>query len=518
MTRANASDEPGLDRSPDATARESTRGVAVIMLAKAWFVVTGFAQPLLLTRFLGTEGFGLYGVVLNSVSILNNVVVAGSIQAMSHAVTEGGASALRRGILIHIALGALLGGGFALAAGLLGRDVLHDPSLPPLLRVGSIVVANYTVYAALVGALNGRRRFVAQAGLDMTFAALRTGLILVAAWAFGVRGALSGFALASGIILVTALALTSGDLRGRAEASAPREDFAAFSRKYLRFFAPVLVYQLALNLVLQVDLLVLKGTLARVTDATPEAINRLAGVYKAAQTFAFLPYQLMIAVTFVAFPVVSRATLDGDRETTRSFVHGAVRFSAMALGAALSVLAGLPLGVLRLAYKPEFHVGAGALRVLALGQGAFTLSVIGTTIILAAGRTGAATGLMAFTLAAVVAGDVAGILLSSGGVSALVGTAAGTATACALGLAAVGVYVHRNFGGFIALKTALRVALCTVVAAFAAGSLPLSGKVGTLIAAAVTVAIYAALLIVTGELGSEEAAMARRIVARRRGK
>ena len=40
----------------------------------------------------------------------------------------------------------------------------------------------------------------------------------------------------------------------------------------------------------------------------------------------------------------------------------------------------------------------------------------------------------------------------------------------------------------------------------------------TLIGAVVTVAIYAALLIVTGELGSEEAAMARRIVARRRGK
>nr|MBK7070510.1 oligosaccharide flippase family protein [Deltaproteobacteria bacterium] len=124
-------------------------------VAKAWFLLTGFAQPLVLTRLLLGEGYGLYGVVLNVISILNNVVVAGSIQAMSHAVTDGGVTALRKGLLIHAALGLTLAGALLAGADLLGAGVLHDPRLPPLLRIGAIIVADYSVYAALVGALNG---------------------------------------------------------------------------------------------------------------------------------------------------------------------------------------------------------------------------------------------------------------------------------------------------------------------------------------------------------------------------
>nr|MBK7070509.1 hypothetical protein [Deltaproteobacteria bacterium] len=76
-------------------------------------------------------------------------------------------------------------------------------------------------------------------------------------------------------------------------------------------------------------------------------------------------------------------------------MRGALRFSAMGLGAMLAVLGGMPGGVLRLAYRPPFDQGAMVLRWLSLAQGAFALSVIGTTIVLAAYyRTAAATALM----------------------------------------------------------------------------------------------------------------------------
>lgn len=96
----------------------------------------------------------------------------------------------------------------------------------------------------------------------------------------------------------------------------------------------------------------------------------------------------------------------------------------MALGAMVSVLVGLPRGVLSLAFKPEYAVGETAWRALALGQGAFSLSVIGTTIVLAAGRTRAATAIMVLTLVGVVVGDVVGVQTSHGGISSLNGLAA----------------------------------------------------------------------------------------------
>ncbi|MDP3219417.1 MAG: oligosaccharide flippase family protein [Deltaproteobacteria bacterium] len=511
--RETEPDETEASAKAEATARESTRGVAVIAAAKAWFMVTGFAQPIVLTRLLLGEGYGLYGVVLNVISILNNVVVAGSIQAMSHAVTDGGVTALRKGLLIHAALGLSLAGTLFAGADLLGAGVLHDTRLPPLLRIGAVVVADYSVYAALVGALNGRRRFRAQAGLDITFATLRTGLILgLAATPLRVTGAITGFAIASVLILLAALALHRDDLRAPAAGGVST---GVFARSYARFFAPVLVYQLALNLVLQADLLVMKALLSRREGVDEAAINTLAGVYKAVQNFAFLPYQLLLAVTFVVFPVVSKSTLEGDREATAGFVRGALRFSALALGAMLAVLGAMPGGVLRLAYRPPFDLGAPVLRWLSLAQGAFALSVIGTTIVLAAGRTGAATTLMAAMLAAVFAGNLVGLALSPADLSALTHTALGTLFGCLVGLVLVGTYVRRTFGAFLSITTAARVVACGVGAAAVGAWVPWPGKVGTLVGAAVVAVLYIALLVVTREVTPAEFARIRRVLRRR---
>ncbi len=498
-------------------AREGARGAAFITLAKLWFMATGFLQPLVLTRLLGTEGYGLYALALSAISIVNNVVVTGSIQSMSRAVIQGGSRSLRRGLLLHAALGATLGGSLALGADLLGSDVLHDSRLPGLLRIGAIVVADYSVYAALVGAFNGRHRFATQAGLDITFSTMRTGLLIAfASTSMRVTGAMTGFAIASMVIVAVALFAARRDLieREGEERSGP-SSFRSFVTTYGGFFAPVLLYQLALNLVLQVDGLLYKALTSR-GGMTETEVNSMVGIYKAAQTFAFLPYQLLLSVTFVVFPVVSRATLEGDKDTTKGFVDGAVRFSAMALGAMLAVLAGLPRGVLSLAFKPEYAAGERALRFLSLGQGAFSLSVIGTTIVLAAGRTRAATAIMLVTLVGVVVGDVAGVRLSSGGSATLDGLAMGTAGGWVLGVILVGWYVRAEFGAFLRFATAGRVALCTAVAAVVAGKLPLHGKVGTLIAAAVTAGLYVVMLAVTGELGRAELERVKRITRRGR--
>lgn len=519
--------EPSDPTKRDDAAKGSTRGVAVITLAKVFFMLTGFAQPLLLTRILGASGYGVYGSVLNAVSILNNVVVAGSIQAMSRSVTEHGPGALRKGLALHAALGVFVGGSLALGSDVLGRGLLGDPELPSLLRIAAIVAGNYSVYAALVGALNGRRRFVAQAGLDMTFATLRTGLVIgLGATAWRVTGSIAGFALASAVITLVALVLV---LRGggeRDESNAHESKSAthepagawAFAKSYLGFFAPVLLYQLALNLVLQADLLVLKALLVRREGLSLERVNELVGVYKSVQNFAFLPYQLLLSVTFVAFPVVSQATLEGDSATMQRFVRNAMRFSAIALGAMLAVLVGLPEGVLRLAYRPEVAVGAGALRTLALGMGGFALAVISTTIVLAKKRTAAATAVMLVMLVAVFAGDAVGISLAPTGPGALVGAASGTAAGCLVGCVLAGIYLKKLVGAFVPLGTLVRVAAAVAASAAAVALVPLRGKVVTLGLSAVAVVLYLAVVLLAGEVSAGERAAITGAVRRRLGK
>ena len=76
------------------------------------------------------------------------------------------------------------------------------PHVSGALRVLSLVLLIYGIYTPLVGALNGTRRFVHQAGLDIAAATLRTAGLVVGAYALsrargsslaGVEGAAWGF-------------------------------------------------------------------------------------------------------------------------------------------------------------------------------------------------------------------------------------------------------------------------------------------------------------------------------------
>src|SRR5262249_52497699 len=160
-------------------------------------------------------------------SIVNNMVVAASIQGVSRAVSSapGGreAEAFRATLRVHVVVAMALSLGFAMAAGTIAR-LESAPHLAAPLRLTALVVLLYGLYAPLVGALNGRRRFLDQAGLDTAYSVLRTAGLAAGAVLFSrigvdrVMGSLGGFIAAAAVILPAAL-LRAGS--GRAGEGGP---------------------------------------------------------------------------------------------------------------------------------------------------------------------------------------------------------------------------------------------------------------------------------------------------------
>jgi stage V sporulation protein B len=158
-------------------ARRAGRGLVSIAGAKAYFILTSYAVQLLLPRIFGeAKEFGLYSATMSGVAILTNVLIVATMQSVSKFVSEDESRAettLRQGLRVQ----ALVGGTLALALFVLAPSIaraLLDEQLTPLLRIASVVVFAYALYAALVGSLNGRHLFVKQAKLDATFSTLRT--------------------------------------------------------------------------------------------------------------------------------------------------------------------------------------------------------------------------------------------------------------------------------------------------------------------------------------------------------
>lgn len=500
----------------DTTVRRAGRGLISITAAKLYFIVAGYVVQLALPRLLGgPEQFGLYSTAMSLVSIVTNVLIAATIQTVSKRVSEDPAAApgiLRQGLKLQL----LVGGSLALLAltlaGPLAAGPMHDPLLAPLFRIASIVIVCYALYATIVGALNGQQVFAKQAALDMTYTTLRTlGIVGAAALGFGVIGAASGFAGAALLVLCTALFLAG---------TGARDDAQPFQLSaWLKLLAPLWLYQLCLNLMLQIDLSVLKSNVAAIAIAGGEAADlaaktasHYAGLYRAAQTFAFVPYQLILSVTFVVFPMVSQAVTLGDAEATKRYVHAAMRFSLLVLLAIAAPVSGAAGGVMRIAYPGEYLGGAEALAVLALGMVAFALFVIGATILSGAGHPGRAASIAVIAVAIVLVSNI--VLVRSVGIgprtamSAALGTSLGTSFA----LLAVGLAVYKRFGAFLPLASSIRVLIAAAVAWGVARALPSGSAPMALLALIGGGVSYLIALAVLREITDTELALVRRVI------
>ena len=138
---------------------------------------------------------------------------------------------------------------------------------------------------------------------------------------------------------------------------------------------------------MQVDITLLGHFLSARAAGDLRTADEWVGVYRACQLFAFLPYQVLLSITLVLFPMLARAKAEGDPDRVRLYVERGARLAAIACGMMVSVLVGIPGPVLRFIYGPEVaERGAHTLRILALGQGGFTMLAIATTVLSSLGR------------------------------------------------------------------------------------------------------------------------------------
>lgn len=499
------------------TGTSAGKGGLAILGAKIFFILTGLVQQPVLVAVLGLGEYGAFSRILAPSNILNNVTVSASIQGASRTVAaahEQGIPVLRRILRLHFVIAVALLVLFGVAApGIAWFQ--GSPHIVPGLLAMACVLALYAVYAPLVGSLNGRRLFVRQAGLDVLAATLRTAGLIGLGYVFmhsgwrGATGSALGALFAVSCIFPVAL-VVSGVLRS---SGAP----ADFDRRaYLKGIAGLALAQFFTNLLMQVDIMALGHFLSRSPGGTAPEADEWVGVYRSCQLFAFLPYQLLFAVTQVLFPLLAKARSEGDHEAVKQLVSRGLRIGLLVTGLLVSVVVAMPRSLLRLVY-PEVVAARGhdTLHLLALGQGLFAVLGLCTTVLASLGRerraaliTGIATllvGLLGFVF----------VPQADFGLPQLQRMAAATTAGLLLALVFGALAVVRIAKAFAPLRTTLRVALA-VGLAFALGTVePHVGKLVTLIMPIGIVLAYALTLLVTGELGPSDLAAIRGVLRRR---
>src|SRR4030095_3243070 len=176
--------------STDNIAAIAGRGTIYITAAKIWFMVSGYGIAVTLAALLTDENYGIYRVVISTVSIINAVIVTGTYQAVSKYVSqepESADSIKWRALGLQVYVGGAATLGFFLLAPVVA-SMLNDPRLTGWLRLASLITLSYSFYAVYTGYFNGKRSFPIQAGLDITYSTLKLAIIVSLAWlGFGVK-------------------------------------------------------------------------------------------------------------------------------------------------------------------------------------------------------------------------------------------------------------------------------------------------------------------------------------------
>jgi len=490
-------------------ATSAGRGFLYITFAKGWFMVAGFATQSVLQRLLDKAVYGEYSLVTRTVSLVNNVVIAATIATISRLVVENEAHhgvVTRTALVVQGLMGAALVALLSLLAFPFGH-FLADQRLVPYLQLALGVTFCYSLYTVFIGTANGRREFNKQAGLDVTASTLKTGLVIAgAALGFGVQGALGGFVASSlAVTLLAALWIGPGP-RPPAGVKLPLG-------RLFSFFGLMVVYVLLQNAVLVLDMWLLKklvGEAALASGVAAEVArthaNEAVGVYTAVQNLSFLPFQGVLAITFVIFPLVSKSTFQGDAQKTRAYVASTLRYTLL-LAAAIAVpFFATPGASLKLVSGAGYEEGAAALRVLSLGGvGIGVLAVMGS-ILNASGHAGSAISMVATTC--VVVAVMAYLTVGRAAHPALAAAIA-TTSGVAAGVVVGGVRLRATLGTFMPPLSVLRVAAAVAAAGLVGRYLPAGGKVLTLVECGVAEVVFLAVLAATRELSLAEIKEAR---------
>jgi stage V sporulation protein B len=492
---------------------EAGRGALFIGFAKVYFMVSGLVWNWLLIRLVGAADVGRFAVVNNTMSTVNNAIVQGTVQSVSKFTAEEDTridAVKRAGLVMQSFVGVAAGLVFLLGAPWIA-DFAKAPGYVGWFRLAGAVPLLYAFYTVFVGSANGQRMFRLQATFDVTFSTMKAILLLggaVAGRASGhaVTGAFLGFIAAAVLILIIAAA----------KVGLPRGPVRFPASRLIAFMAGALAYTILLNAALNMcDSYLLRRFAGAVVDTA--RADAMVGHYQGMRNLGLLPYQTLLVITFVIFPLISRSTFVEDRESTRVYISQTLRY-AIIIGAALAVvLAARPDAVISILYSHDvgYLEAARALPILVTGVTALAVLSVSGSIINASGKPRWAVVLLLITVAVSVVAAFILVPQASPGSSMLVAQATAVAIGDVVGLVLALLYLWRQFRAGPPPATLLRVALSVGLAIIAARVFPGGGKLMGLATLGVSGLVFVAGLVILRELGPDDTAKLRKILRRK---
>lgn len=424
-------------------------GTIYLTISTFVFILSGYLLNIFIGRYLGPKFYGIYGIIMSLMTIINLIQVSGLPQAVSKYVAENETqreSVLKNGLIIQF-ISTLLASVIVFLFATQFAQLLHDQSLTAYIRAIAAIFPIYGIYTIYLNYYNGLHQFKTQAYMVIVYSLGKLLSVLILIYFFHIFGVIIGFVIAPLFVLI-------------AWSHIPRikSDYS-FYKPLLFFSFPLIGYAIFSNLLQSIDLFFVKSVLHT---------NEFTGYYTANQNIAEIPFYAVTALSSVIFPNISKKVSQNKILETKIVIRKALRFCLVALIPSVLLISFTSKELLSFLYSSAYRPGAQSLTILSIGSCFFTIFALLATVISSSGQP---------KISAAFAGI--GVILSSIFCIFLVpkyglnGAALSTTFASGLMMVAAAITIYKKFKVFISVKSSLKIIFASLFTSCIAKLIPI---------------------------------------------
>jgi stage V sporulation protein B len=482
-----------------------------VTISEIIFNLSGFVIHSVVGRILGPADYGRYGLVVTLTTMVIILIGNGIPTAMAKYISEVYdtnprlVSLIKRQAIIlqSILIGAITVVFFLLAPVI--SKILGDPTLTPLFQMSTLIIPAFALASFYFSYYTGLHKFNIQSVLKTLRSVFKILAIIGLAYFFRVPGSIIGYAAAAFSVFVVAFFIDRfkvyKELKNQRNIQETDKDISFDWRKLVNYAWQIILFFLAYELLISIDLYLVKGILRD---------DYQTGIYNASLTIGRIPYYIFYALTVILLPVISKSTSENNKKKTAEIINQSLRLMLILLVPMVMLMSVFSRPLIRLFYSHRYIDAAYPMSILVWGVGFLTIFYVFCFVMSGAGKVKKP---MIISMIGLALNTILNyFLIKKYGIT---GSAIATSITSAIITLFMLYYIWTDFGVKIKLASFLKVVLAGVVM-YGASFFFSRGELIFILWSAILFALYLGVLIILGEIKKTDIAVIRGMLARKK--
>ncbi len=311
-------------------AKVSAKGSFNVLWGLVVSTLISSIATIFVARLLGSDLYGLYGIVLTAPTLIgvfrdwgiNSAMVRDTAQYLSEGRAAEVRSILISGIIFEVTLGIALSALSFAFSGYLATNVFHRPEIAPLMQIASLSILASGLINSATATFTGIEKMHLNSIMLILHAIIKTALMVgLVALGFGTSGAILGYtvALIVGGLIGTAFIWTQ--YRQLPKLTGFKLEIKAYTKSMLSYGVPLSISVILSGFLGQYFAFLLP--IFYVTD------NTAIGNFGIASTFVVLIGFFATPITMMLFPAFSKLSPQKDKTTLQDVYQFSVKYGSL---------------------------------------------------------------------------------------------------------------------------------------------------------------------------------------------